>query len=191
MDPNTQTSTNQNQSGITDTSQQDNSPVMNQQDDGLQATTQQIPSQQTPQTTPVPNLGGPVGTMHKEAGPSISQVEYTMTPSNPLETAPELDQEVKEAGVEHVVDPTELHLTEEHADAGIEQAKESVPVLQTQKTPIIPKIKNAQFTQSEAVEIVKHTSTNDAKHWVAVLLVMLYKKARLITSFSQSEQKAT
>jgi len=134
-------------------------------------------TQQTP-VAPDSSVDRPAGSRHKEAGPAV---EYHMTPSEPREMQPVLDQEVQEAGVEHSVDETELHLTDEHAAVGIEPAKESVPVLQTQPTAS-PHVKNAPFTPQEAIEIMKTTPTDDTKHWLAVLFLMVTKKMHLVAS---------
>ncbi len=124
----------------------------------------------------------PMGSMHKEAGPvAPSDVEYTMTPSEAMETKPDLDQEVKEAGVEQSVNPEDLQLNEEHASVGIEPAKESIPMLQTQ-TQTASQIKNAPFSQDEANQILKTTPTDDTKHWLAVLFLLLCKKMHLATT---------
>jgi len=145
--------------------------------------TQQQPVQQPVAPTP---QAPPSGSMHKEAGPVASAVEYSMTPSEPNETRPELDQEVQDAGVEHAINPENLQLTEEHAKAGIEPAKESVPMQAQLFSSTVgsttTQIKNPPFTTEEANEILKTTPTNDTKHWLAVLFLMVCKKMNLITS---------
>jgi hypothetical protein len=160
--------------------------VVSPQADVAQQVVPPMPEPTTPVSPVIP--APPAGSMRKEAMPASMESipspapEYQMTAAAPNEMKPELDQEVQEAGVEHSVDETELHLTDEHAAAGIQPAKESVPMLQTPVAAATPQITNAPFTPLEAIEIMKTTPTDDTKHWLAVLFLMVSKKMHLATT---------
>lgn len=117
-----------------------------------------------------------VGSSHKESGPSIAQriveapvTEYVDTHGS--EKAPELPQELKEAGVT-VENKERPVLNEEHKAAGVQHAKESVPV--------IPQTQSVQLPYTPVqIHDMKKTSTKEGKHWIAVFVEYLGKKLSL------------
>lgn len=138
---------------------------------------------QTPQLAQQPSEVGttsqdqsaeyPVGRSYKEGGPipQASHEEYI----RPTEVVLHLHPEVKEAGVEAVVDKEQPQLTQEHKAVGIEYAKESVPVTTSQQVSI-----HLPYTPLEAREILKTVPPTESKHWLAVLTDYIIKKLRAL-----------
>jgi len=85
--------------------------------------------------------------------------------------APQLPQEVAEAGVEVVTNSEQPQLTPAHQAVGIEPAKEAVPVvIPTQPTIQLP------YTALEVKQIEKKVPISESKHWLAALTEYLHKK---------------
>ena len=117
---------------------------------------------------PVQPVPPSAGTVHKEQGPvvSISQTSEFIKPS---ESEPQISQELKEIGVESVSHiPT---LTEEHRQAGIYHAKESVPV-PTEPTGSV----QLPMSQAQAQSVLKlHKKVSDSIVWLAALILKQFK----------------
>ncbi len=117
----------------------------------------------------------PVSSAHKEQL-SIRPLE-TIRASEPGESQPEISAELKEIGVEASKDEEQLKLSAEQELAGVEPAKESVPM----NSHISANLQFSQqpFTASDAVDIIKNTSPDESKHWLAVLVLSILHKLHL------------
>lgn len=124
---------------------------------------------QAPQPQVVPQ---PVGSVAKEHGP-LGTSEF-IAPSG-AEIEPVIPEEVAEHGVEAVASTEAPPLTATHKEAGIQHAKESVPVSsQPQGTIQLP------MTEEDALHTIKTTKIFDSKHWLAVLIEKVYQKLRFM-----------
>ena len=130
------------------------------------ATTSPAASSQSQPQQPV----APVGNVNKEAAPIPQVVEAT--PSDHTEIAPKLDQELKEAGVEHSPQVEHPQLSLEDKRAGIEAAKASVPISQTSGSQV-----QFPLTEQKIEEIQKTTSIKDSLRWFAEEVLREIKKA--------------
>lgn len=133
---------------------------------------QAVPAQQL--SRPIPTPPNPVSGPHKEIAP-IRQVPVVEAPVTeyirPTEVSPQLNQEVVEAGVEVVNNPEQPQLTQEHKTAGLEPAKEAVPVT----VPLQPTIQ-LPYSAQQVKEIEKKVPISESKHWLAALTEYLLKK---------------
>ncbi len=106
----------------------------------------------------------PVGQSNKEAAP-LTMPQEMMQPS---EAEPTLHPEVQEAGVVAVSDVPNLTL--EDQKAGIEPAKESVPVSTAPKGVVtLP-------TQQQAEAVLKKNKVTDSIAWMATLVLRVLKQ---------------
>ena len=94
----------------------------------------------------------------------------------PSELEPQINPEVREAGVESV--PHLPKLTEEHKNLGIEPAKESVPV------SIQPSGKIQLPSKKEAEDMKKKGGSGDSFYWLATEFL----KQILKTAFKSKKQ---
>ncbi len=117
-----------------------------------------------------------VGSTHKEMGPAIAPINIEASVADYVdahgsEKTPDLSQELKEAGVT-VENKERPVLNEEHKAAGVQHAKESVP--------IIPQTQSVQLPYTPVqIHEMKKTSTKEGKHWIAVFVEYLGKKLSL------------
>lgn len=135
----------------------------------------QVPPQTVAPIQPIQSPQYPVSGPHKEAAPIMQAPvsEYV----RPTEVAPQLQPEVREAGVEVVTNPEQPQLTQEHKAVGLEPAKEAVPVvIPTQPTIQLP------YTAQQAKEIEKKVPVAESRHWLAVLTEYLLKKLQGVTA---------
>lgn len=133
-------------------------------DDANQNQKSTVPPEQTAQQ-PIP-----VGSfVVKEHEPET----VTVAPIQPSETEPSLDREVAETGVETVSESPQLSYDQKKA--GVEYAKENVPVSTTPSGNIV-----LPMTEEEAIKIIKTTNTSDSKHWLAVLIERIFQKIRIL-----------
>lgn len=111
------------------------------------------------------------GRGQKEAEMPIVNADLQSSEITPSEHEPNLHPEVKEAGVEVISETPRI--TVEHQKAGIELAKESVPV-KTQPTGSIT------LTPSQAQRLSKSGNVNDSISWLAKLLIKHFKKINIL-----------
>lgn len=120
----------------------------------------------------------PVGSIQKEQGPLAYQepiqdvakhqvAEEYLMPSE----SESLPKEVGEAGVEVVSKKHDIATFAKQA--GIEPAKESVPVSTTPTSSI-----QLPMTEKEALHVIKTTNAREARHWMAVLVEKIYEQLR-------------
>ena len=110
----------------------------------------------------------PPGSVHKEQGP-VATTAPTSEFVKPSETEPALSKELQEMGVESV--PNTPDLDQDHADAGIVHAKESVPV-KTEPSGTV----QLPMTQTQAQSILKlHKKVSDSVVWLATLILKQFK----------------
>lgn len=119
--------------------------------------------------TPVAQPAAPVSTGNKEAAPIPQSVE--VTPSDHTELAPNVDQELQEAGVEHTPQVEHPKLTIEDKKAGIEAAKAAVPVSSVTGANV-----KFPFTEEKVEEIRKTISLKDSLRWFAEEVLREIKK---------------
>lgn len=127
-----------------------------------------------PLSRPIQAPQNPVSGPHKEVAP-VRQMPTAEAPVaeyvRPTEVAPQLQQEVVDAGVEVVHNPEQPQLTQEHKAVGLELAKEAVPVtIPAQPTTQLP------YSAQEVKEIEKKVPISESKHWLAALTEYLLKK---------------
>ena len=122
-----------------------------------------VPQPPTPQPVPVSS------SVVKEHEPETIVVE----PIQPSETEPSLDKEIAETGVETVSESPQLSYDQKKA--GIEYAKENVPVSTTPSGSIV-----LPMTEEEAIKIIKTTDTSDSKHWLAVLIERIFQQIKML-----------
>ena len=137
-------------------------------DDHAQDPQPQLPSQpastpvvQQPQAVQQPMM--PMGSMHKEAGPSKIIEAPVSEVLSPSETAPELSAEVEQAGVEVSKNVEVPDLTMHDKKAGLEHAPVIAPVpTQPSGTVQLP------LTQEKATETLKkQKNTKNSVTWLA------------------------
>lgn len=104
----------------------------------------------------------PVSAPQKEQQPAVSEF------LKPSEAEPVIQPELSEAGVEKVKEVPDLTL--EDKKAGLEPAKESVPVSTTPSGLV-----QLPMTEEEAVRTIKTTSVSDSRHWLAVLVEKVFQ----------------
>lgn len=126
-----------------------------------------VPTQPPP--AQVMQVNQPIVGGHKEAGPIIQAPvsEYVKQ----TETAPKIEPEVAEAGVEAVVNQEQPQLTSAHAAVGIQPAKEAVPVVVSDQSAL-----KFPYSSEQAKEIEKKTPASESRHWLAVLVAFLMKR---------------
>ena len=105
----------------------------------------------------------------KEHEPEKISVE----PIQPSETEPSLDKEVAETGVETVSESPQL--SPDQKKAGVEYAKENMPVSTTPSGNIV-----LPMTEEEAIKIIKTTNASSSKHWLAVLIERIFQQIRVL-----------
>lgn len=117
----------------------------------------------TPLPTPRPAL--------KEQMPAVPVMTEAAPLIAPSETEPEIVKELADIGVEKVSHtPT---ITEDHKNAGLELAKESVPVTTAPSGMI-----QLPITEEEAVKTVKfHKKISDSIVWLAMIILRQIKIA--------------
>ncbi len=127
----------------------------------------------------------PVSSLHKEQAPV--RANETMRSSEPGESQPEISAELKEIGIEESQDEEQLKLSAEQELAGLEPAKESVPM----NSHITANMKFPQqpFTANEADDIIKTTSPDESKHWLAVLVLSILHKLHIKELRKKEESK--
>ncbi len=109
----------------------------------------------------------PFSSMHKEQAP-ISEIGNVSDFLSHAEKGPELDDDLKRAGVEKAGERFEL--SKEHNDFGIEDAKESI------KPHLEPKGTVKILTNDEATQIdKKDKNTEDSIKWLARLRLKIQK----------------
>ncbi len=127
----------------------------------------------------------PVSSLHKEQTPIRSN--EAMHVSEASESQPEISAELKEIGVEESKDDEQLKLSASQELAGLEPAKESVPmnshIAASMKFPQQP------FTGNEAADIIKTTSPDESKHWLAVLVLSILHKLHIKELRKKEESK--
>lgn len=107
----------------------------------------------------------PVSVPQKEQQPVSSEVSEFVKPS---EAEPVIHPELSEVGVEKVKEVPDLTL--EDKKAGLEPAKESVPV-STAPSGLVQLL----MTEEEAERTIKTTSVSDSRHWLAVLVEKVFQ----------------
>lgn len=128
----------------------------------------QVPNQNVQQSqTQTPT----VGAIHKEQGSTIPVVQ-TSEFVKPSEPEPQVPSELKEMGVKPVSHvPT---LTDEHQQAGIYHAKESVPVSAEPSGMV-----KLPMTKMEAQSVLKmHKKVSDSIKWLASLILKYFKTSQ-------------
>jgi hypothetical protein len=121
---------------------------------------------------PPPIPAAPVGSMHKEAGPTIVE-QPIQEVLQPTEQAPKLEAEVIEAGVEIPKNPEVPDLTLHDKSVGVSHAPVIAPV-PTQPTGMI----SIDITKEQAIADVKaNKNAKSGKSWIALeVLKMIQKK---------------
>lgn len=107
----------------------------------------------------------PVSVPQKEQQPVASEVSEFVKPS---EAEPVIHPELAEVGVKEVTEVPELTL--EDKKAGIEPAKESVPVSAAPSGLV-----QLPMTEEEALRTIKTTKPSDSRHWWAVLVEKVFQ----------------
>ncbi|MBU2632806.1 hypothetical protein KKG52_03755 [Patescibacteria group bacterium] len=122
------------------------------------------PAQNLTQGMQQPN-GAAAGSLAKEAEPISTGPLLTSS-----EQDPNIEQEVKEAGVEKVSE--KLQLTKEHEQIGVKHASSTTPVnLEPQKTIGLP------MPVTKAREVIKtHKKVADSILWMAKTVIRQFKK---------------
>lgn len=140
-----------------------------------------IPAPPVVQTVATPGQPvAPVSTGHKEAAPMLQSVD--IKPSDHTELVPNVDQELKEAGVEHTPQVEHPKLTAEDKKAGIEVAKAAVPVSSVTGSKV-----KLPFTEEKVEEIRKTTSLKDSLRWFAEEVLREIKKTHEKLTKKESE----
>lgn len=112
---------------------------------------------------PASPQGGPISPPQKEQEAPVG--DYLKA----SEVHPEISKEIQEAGVETVSEAPQI--TVEHKKAGLEPAKESVPV-QPQPQGLV----NLPMTQIQAQNVLKfHKKVTDSIAWLAMLILRQLK----------------
>ena len=113
----------------------------------------------------------PAGSIQKEQGPVVL-TSPTAEFIKPSEQAPQISKELLEMGVESVSNVPDL--TKQHQEAGIDHAKESVPVAAEPTGAVqIP------MTQNQAQTNLKlHKKVSDSIVWLATLILKYFKTAQ-------------
>ncbi len=125
-----------------------------------------VQSSVQPQSQAPTPPAGQVGSVQKEAAPVKAQTEFI----KPTEQAPQIDQELKEAGVESVPDIQKPNLTLEDKKAGLGLAKEHTEV------PTQPQSSILQASGEDAKKILKtHKSFRDSVRWLALTVLRQLK----------------
>lgn len=123
---------------------------------------------QPQQPTPAYPVSGP----HKEYAPVEAPVREYVEP-HASEIAPTLPSEVEEF-VEVVENKEQPQLTDEHREVGIEHAPVATPVVVSDQSAV-----QMPYTYPQAEQIVKETSVEESKHWLAALTEYLLRKLQL------------
>lgn len=150
----------------------DNSNVSSSgQNDPKEEVQQQVQAPVVPSVPASPPLqqGGPVGSVHKEFGPTAVSTHEIMQPAGE-HVEPQLAPEVREVGVQAVKEVPDLTLHDKKS--GIQVAKESTPH-PTGPTGVV----NYVMSEEEAKEEVKHKDVSRSWYWAAVaVLKQIHKK---------------
>lgn len=128
--------------------------------------------QQSPTASVAPLVSQPahpVSGPHKEYAPVEAPVHEYVEP-HASEIAPILPSEVEEF-VEVVENKEEPQLTDEHRAVGIEHAPAATPVVVSDQ-PVV----QMPYTYQQAEQVVKDTSVEESKHWLAALTEYLLRK---------------
>lgn len=123
-----------------------------------------------PVTTPSPVQPG-ANLPHKEQEPTISE---HIRVSDASETQPEIQQELREYGVEVKTDEAKLELTREHQELGMSHSPHSTPV----QSVVEPENKEAPefpMTMLTAQEEAKKESVWHSLRWLAVYVLRQMK----------------
>lgn len=111
-----------------------------------------------------------LGSTSVHIAPEVPVAPELVTPS---EQAPELPQEVQEAGVEVVHETPQLTLQDKHA--GLSHAPAITPVATT------PKLNVELPPQAEIVQVLKTTPDKDSKKWMFMLFEKVGRKIGLFS----------
>lgn len=132
----------------------------------------QVPVSAAQPIAPVPQS---IGGAHKERAPSIQAPisEYL----RPSEQVPSIPPEVAEAGIEVAPNIERPQLDDSHRAAGIEHAREVIPVVIPQTTSIY-----LPYSPGQAKKVEKESSIGESRHWLAQLTAYIIRKFQSINA---------
>ncbi len=133
----------------------------------------QVPVPAAQPIVPVPQPIG--GGAHKERAPSIQAPisEYL----RPSEQMPSLSPEVAEAGIEVAPNSEQPQLDDSHKAAGIQPARDAIPVVIPQTTSIY-----LPYNPAQAKQVGKESSIGESRHWLAQLTGYIIRKFQSISA---------
>lgn len=126
----------------------------------------EVPAVDTVSAAPI---SSPIGGAHKERAPNIqAPVSEYLRPS---EQVPSIPPEVAEAGIEVTPNSEQPQLDDSHKAAGIEHAREAIPVVIPQTTSIY-----LPYSPGQAQKVEKESTIGESRHWLAQLTEYIISK---------------